>query len=319
MVDKNTYLTNIENKTLNYGIMEILRHTSVAVRRFGNRHRSRINHYSDRISILYNQWQEDMAKHKAGGTMAYADLGKGSTVEQFIKLTEHGCASELISHQIMKQAMGSPERMAEFLADKVEVAASRAAFEIDKKFIDDICKEDNYRAKAGTPAKSPAIIENDADDYKPGKDTQGMENIRKLVNSIHSTASAMKWPSKNFNKLNLVSASFDFKRMGLIISDEMYGQLEDYYGHAFNLEHTDLGRKFAWVEVLPIHEKGKNFILIDVDGYVCDIDEESPTGWDLTRQIFLETWYYKWVYAYQDVAQGHNMVCWSVKAPPINP
>ena len=45
--------------------------------------------------------------------------------------------------------------------------------------------------------------------------------------------------------MEIVSASMDFKRMGLIISDEQFGQLEDYYGHAFNLEHTELGRRFA--------------------------------------------------------------------------
>jgi len=45
--------------------------------------------------------------------------------------------------------------------------------------------------------------------------------------------------------MELVSASMDFKRMGLIISDEQFGQLEDYYGHSFHLEHTELGRKFA--------------------------------------------------------------------------
>jgi len=116
--------------------------------------------------------------------MTHADLGKGSTHEQFIPLTEHGCASELISHQIMKQAMGSSEKMAEFVADKIEIAAARALFEVDKKFINDITKKDNYTAKA--------IIENKEDYYKPGKDKQGYENVRHLVNSINSTAAAMK-------------------------------------------------------------------------------------------------------------------------------
>ena len=304
MAEKNLLLTEIENVTLNAGVNHILRHASIAVKRFGGRYKNRINHYGDKISIRYNQWQENLAKYKkpeGNKMMTHADLGKGSTSEQFIPLTEHGCASELISHQIMKQAMGSPEKMAEFVADKIEIAAARALFEVDKKFIDDITKKDNYITKA--------IIENKEDYYKPGKDKQGYENVRHLVNSINSTAAAMKWPSKNFNQMQLVSASMDFKRMGLIISDE---QLEDYYGHSFHLEHTELGRKFAWVEVLPIHEEDKHAILMDIDGYVCELDDEAPTGWDLTRQGFLETWYYKWVFAFQEVAKGHNMACWAV-------
>jgi len=28
---------------------------------------------------------------------------------------------------------------------------------------------------------------------------------------------------------------------------------------------------------------------MDIDGYVCELDDEAPTGWDLTRQGFLET------------------------------
>ena len=44
-----------------------------------------------------------------------------------------------------------------------------------------------------------------------------------------------------------------------------------------------------------------------------DLDENSPTGFDRTREAFLETYYYKWLYAYQDVAKGYNMVCWKTK------
>jgi len=76
--------------------------------------------------------------------------------------------------------------------------------------------------------------------------------------------------------MGLVSASLDFKRLGVIISENLYGELEDYYGHAFNLDNVELGKKFAWVEVLPI--QGKELIFIDNDGYVMELDEESPTG-----------------------------------------
>ena len=113
--------------------------------------------------------------------------------------------------------------------------------------------------------------------------------------------------------------------MGIIMSDEMFGQMEDYYGHVFNTEFAKLERTFAWVETLPIHQVedkdkktiGDHFIIISEDGYICEVDENSPTGWDLSRQAFQESWWYKWVYAFQDVAKGKNIAKWSVITPTV--
>lgn len=389
---KNTYLTNVDNKIYNAGVSHILRHSSVAVKRFGGRYANKAQFYSDKIGITYNQWQENLVKYKkndGNDMMTHKDLARGTTFEQMIPLTEHGCVSDLISHQIMKRAMSSPERMIDFVADKIEIASSRGAWQIDQVFITDITSNDNYREKkmnldaivtalksdsgvsgktgysaaidnaaatnavknatnfAGVvnafkadtnvtgvtdladaidaaakkdPVKnaakefSTAIFELEEKEFKPGKDGDGTENIRKLNNSVTSTTSVMRRPTRNFNRLGLISSSMNCKQIGIVISDEMHGRYEDSYGHTFNLAHTELGRRFAWVEVLNIHEfNRKHLISIDEYGYVMEIDEESPTGWDLTREAFLETWYYKWIYAFQAVALGRNIVSWGVK------
>jgi hypothetical protein len=122
--------------------------------------------------------------------MTHGDLGKGSSCEQFIPLTEHGCASELLSDEIMKRAMGSAEATSEFIADKIEQAADRGMFEIDQKFIDDICNDENYK-DGDDPNNSSAIFSNYDDEYAPGKDENGTINFRKLINSVISTASTM--------------------------------------------------------------------------------------------------------------------------------
>jgi hypothetical protein len=57
--------------------------------------------------------------------MTHKDLKIGSSIEEFIPLTVFGCASELVHEQLIKRAMGSPEATAEFIADKIEVAAAR--------------------------------------------------------------------------------------------------------------------------------------------------------------------------------------------------
>lgn len=313
-MNKNILLPQLENSTLNAGFVHILGHKSVAVRRFGNRYKGRANHYSNRISIRFDQWQENLAKYKApnaAGMMTHADLGSGSSREQFIPLTEHGCASQMISEDIMKRSMGSREGMAEFVADMVELAINRGAYEIDKKFMRDICNFNNYK-DGSTPNESTAIFINSEDDYKPGKDANGMEKIRKLRNSMTSIASAMCWPSNKFNKFGLISTSFNAKRLGVIISDEMKGQFRDYYGNVFNVEYADLEKEFAWVETMPIHNYNKHIIFISEDGYVLDIDEESATGFDNSRNAFRETWFYKWLDAFQEVAHGTNLVCWAV-------
>ena len=116
-----------------------------------------------------------MAKHKIPSQgnigMTHADLPRGSTVEQLIPLTEHGCIAELIVEQQMKQAMGSPERMAEFVADKIETAASRGSFAVDEKMIQDITNSENYA--------DSAIFLNNEEEYLPGMDENGVTNVRK--------------------------------------------------------------------------------------------------------------------------------------------
>lgn len=218
--------------------------------------------------------------------MTHADLPRGSTADQLIPLTEHGVIAELISEQQMKQAMGSPERMAEFIADKIEVAAARGQYEIDKKFFKDITNTENYReGKDKKIENSPAIFLNLKEEYESGVDEHGVTNIRKLIKSVRSTAMVMKRPTDNFNKLKLVSSALDLKRIGLIISEDVVGDLEDYYGNTFNLEYAKLEKIFAWVETAPIQEyvnegkhQGVHFILIADDGYVCEIDEEAAGG-----------------------------------------
>lgn len=260
--------------------------------------------------------------------MSHADLGKGSSIEQLIPLTEHGCVSELISDEIMKRAMGSQEATAEFLADKIEQAADRGMFEIDQKFIDDICDDRNYQ-NGDDPDNSSAIFSLYDEDFAPGNDKNGMNNFRKLVNSVVSTASAMCWPSANFNYYKLTATNFNFKNMGSIISSEMFGQSQDYYGNVINPAYTEFKSQFAWVRVLPIYDpayneiagneskpkRDKHIILMNADGYVLDVDKESSTGFDQSRKIFRETWYYKWIDAFQDVAKGYNMVCWRTIGP----
>jgi len=325
MVDKNTLL-NISNATMNAGVMKILRYTSIAVKRFGGKYKNRANFYSGKIGITYNQWEDDLAKYRVPSKgdigLTHADLPRGSTLEQFIPLTEHGCASELISKQQMKQAMGSPERLAEFVADKIEVAAARAAYEIDKKFFTDITKTENYRRDDTEPdklGKAPAIFLNDQEEYGLKIDENGITNIRKLISTVKSTAAVMKRPTNKFNQMKLISSALDLKRIGVIISEELFGQLEDHYGNTFNLEYAKLERMFAWVEVAPIHEyvegskhKGVHIILITEDGYICELDDEADSGWDESRKIFQESWWYQWVYAYQDLALGKNAAMFAV-------
>ncbi|KAF9941987.1 hypothetical protein BGZ65_012006 [Modicella reniformis] len=224
-----------------------------------------------------------MAKYRAPTQgnigMTHADLGRSKTVEQMIDLTEHGCASDMISDQQFKQAMGSPERMAEFVADRIEIVSARAQYEVDKKFLNDICDLDNYRKDDTNPTdldKSPAIFLNEEKEYKLASDKNGITNIRKLIASVKSTASVMKRVTDKFNKLKLLSSSLDIKRIGVIISDEMVGNMEDNYGNTFNAEYAKLEKTFAWVESAGIHEvkdatkrdNGKHIILVGEDGYM---------------------------------------------------
>lgn len=315
-LNKNVLL-NIPNSIMNAGVMKILRYNSIALKRFGGKYKYKANFYNDQLKIDYNQWQDDLTKYKAPKKgdkgLDYGDLGRGNTVSQFIPLTEIGCASELISKQQMKQAMGSPERLAEFVADKIEVAASRAAYEIDKKFLEDICNVDNYKKSEEDLNEASAIFLNSEDEYKLGTDEQGATNIRKLIKSIKTNAAVMKRPTDKFNKFGLISTALEFKRIGVIISEELFGALEDHYENTFNLEYAKLERMFAWVETMPLHEmtsedkvKSVEAVLITDDGYVCEVDEEADTGWDDGRRMFQESWWYQWIYTYQAMALGKN-------------
>ena len=309
--NKNALLPEISNQWTNLGVAHILKHSSRASEMFANRKSNRLIHYGDRVAIRYNQWQEKLTQYKAPSTtdqLTHKDLGRGSSIEQFIPLTSFGCVSELIPEQIIKRAMSSEENTVEFLTDKIEQAASRGEWEIDKKFLADIVKDSNYSKKA--------IFKLPAENFVTGKDKDGMENVRKLVSKISTLCKAMCWPSKEYNQMGLMSTSYSLKRLIAIISFEVFGMLEDYYGHAFNMEHTELGRKFARVEVLPIYDKdrfsegfNKHFIFMDEEGYVLDIDKDSETGFDESRKAFREKWFYKWLDGYCEVGLGYNMVC----------
>ncbi|CAG8465804.1 22868_t:CDS:2 [Gigaspora margarita] len=149
---KNILLPQLDQAIINAGFVHILGHQSVAVRRFGNRYKSQANHYA-----------EDLAKYKApqgGKIMTHADLGSGTSYEQMIPLTHH--------------------------ADMVKLAIARGAYEIDKKFMLDICNFNNYKNGA-TPDKSSAIFLHPEDFYKPG----------------------------------LIATSFNTKRLGVIIIETM--------------------------------------------------------------------------------------------------
>ncbi|MCE8169303.1 MAG: hypothetical protein I3273_04230 [Candidatus Moeniiplasma glomeromycotorum] len=316
MVDnKNIILPEISNHWTNLGTAHILRHNSFAVQLFGNRKRNRLIHYDDRVAIRYNNWCENLAQQKVTTDtemMTHKDLPRGKSVEQFIPLTSFGVVADLVPMQIIKRAMGSSEATQEFIADKVEQAADRGMWEIDKKVLKDLVNDDNYAAVS--------IIKNKDFVFKSGLDDDGMENVRKIIDSIVATCSQLTWPSKKFNKLGIWSNCLSLKRIGLFISFEFFGMLESYYGTTFNLKHTELGEKFAWVKPVPIFDKerkdegfDKHVIATDVDGYIVDLDEDAETGFDDTRKTFRERWFYKWIDGYVEPANGYNRLCWKIE------
>jgi hypothetical protein len=333
--------TELDNLRVNAGVLDILKADSFVFR----------FHYDPNVEVKGDMatWfaKQPNRRVKYSDDIDYRSFKTSVSLKQNLELIEFGCYGDVYSVSFGQLAMGTDNKLKEFIELHQKNSMNELNNDILRKYKEDLWDHNRAGGAAGGNFGPNSIIYNDESVYESGT-TNGKDNAEILWDSIYTQAIRMCRRSNKYNAANALSNVGSLKDLIVLMTPKVFSmmrsrlyagtphpeaiRLEPMFGGIGVLDFSDnefSTDKFAEtdeqvkkhgahaIDYGPEYKSSDHIIMLGKDSYkICD-SINPPLFVDTTRiGISMKTYFFKWFFGFTGFIKFVNACKWRAGKDP---